>query len=185
MKTGAGKFCASVVLPMPGCPCRTMIGGSFAVVRMICISMLQWGTEPVAADFGFGLERHAKAVGLAGLTGMASEDLAYLLGDGWPATSHELVVDPERQVDVAVGAVAEARAERGVCVDQPTLADDCFARGNDAIERLVVGFCRNPSPVESLDPALLAVLARETCAQLFQTGCRIDEPVESALTSLL
>jgi hypothetical protein len=44
--------------------------------------MLQWGTEPVAADFGFGLERHAKAVGLAGLTGVASKDLAYLLGNG-------------------------------------------------------------------------------------------------------
>src|SRR5262245_36478785 len=112
MKTGAGKFCASVVLPMPGCPCRTMIGGSFAVVRMICISILQWGTDPVAADFGFGLEQHAKTVGRAGRTGVASKDLAYLLGDGGTATSHDLGVDPQCDPNVIFifRPITEARA---------------------------------------------------------------------------
>src|SRR6516225_4029134 len=96
MKTGAGKFCASVVLPMPGCPCRTMIGGSFAVVRMICISILQGGACPIAADFELGLERYAEAVGFTGFAGMADEDFPYLLSDLWPANSYDLVVDPKR-----------------------------------------------------------------------------------------
>src|SRR5262249_32901309 len=119
MKTGAGKFCASVVLPIPGCPCRTVIGGSFAVVRMICILILQGGARPITTNLEFGLKRHAEAVGLAGFAGMADEDLANLLGDGRLATDRELVVDPQREIGVAVGAVAKAGTELAVDVDQP------------------------------------------------------------------
>src|SRR5262245_38238083 len=185
MKTGAGKFCASVVLPMPGWPCRTAIGGSFAVVRMICISILQGGACPIAADLELGLERQTEAVGLAGFAGAADENFANLLGDGWPTTDRELVVDPQREIGVAVGAVAKAGTELAVDVDQPALADDSFARGDDAVERLVIGFGRNAPAVEPLEPAVLPVRANETRAQLTQTGRRADEPIERTLTGSL
>src|SRR5215510_10658096 len=126
MKTGAGKFCASVVLPMPGCPCRTMIGGSFAVVRMICISILQGGACPISANFELGLKRQAEAVRLASFAGAADKDFTNLLSDGRPATDRELVVNPQREIGVAVGAVAKASTELAVDVDQPALADNSF-----------------------------------------------------------
>jgi len=48
---------------------------------MICISILQWGACPIAADLELGLERHAEAVGLAGFAGMADKDFPDLLSD--------------------------------------------------------------------------------------------------------
>src|SRR5262249_17373939 len=80
-------------------------------LHALVLHFFQRCAGPVAADFGFSLKRHAEAVGFASLAGMTDEDLAYLLGDGWPADSRNLVVNPQRDVDIAVGAVAEARTE--------------------------------------------------------------------------
>src|SRR5262249_53249734 len=132
-----------------------------------------------------GLERQAEAVGLAGFAGMADEDLANLLGNGRPATDRELVVDPQREIGVAVGAVAKAGAELAVDFDQPALTDDGFARGDGAVERLVIGLGRNASAVESLEPAVLPVRANEARTQLTQTGRRINKPIECTLAGLL
>src|SRR5262249_39595486 len=153
---------------MPGCPCRTMIGGSFAVVRMICISILQWGACPISANFELGLERYAEAIRFTGLAGMADEDLANLLGDLWPANSYDLVVDPKRDPNVVFifRPITEARAQLGVDRGEPSFTNYGFARGDNPIQCFVIGLSRNAPAVEPFEPAILAMLARETCTQL-------------------
>src|SRR5262249_38023549 len=130
---------------MPACPCRTMIGGSFAVVRMICISIVQGGACPIADDLKLGLKRHAEAVGLAGFAGMADEDFPYLLGDLWPANSYDLVVDPKRDPNVVFifRPITEARAQLGVDRGEPSFTNYGFARGDNPIQCFVIGLGRD------------------------------------------
>jgi hypothetical protein len=135
---------------------------------MICISILQGGACPIAADFELGLERYAEAVGFTGFAGMADEDFPYLLSDLWPANSYDLVVDPKRDPNVVFifRPITEARAQLGVDRDEPGFTNYGFARGDNSIQCFEIGLGRNASSVEPFNPAVLTVLARETCTQL-------------------
>src|SRR6516164_1550726 len=152
--------------------------------RKWCGRLLERRSCPVPPDLELGAERNAEAVVLPCLYGVPDQQLADLLGDRRSAADDELVMDPQREISVAVRSVAEAGAKLSVRIDEPALADDGLGRGDDAVERLIIGAGRHAAAVEPFDPAVAPVLGREPLAQRTQTRGRGDEFVARAPANL-
>src|SRR5262249_34310934 len=107
--------------------------------------------------------------------GVTNQQLADLFSDSWSATDNKLVVHPQCQVGVAVWAVMEARAEFGICVDEPALADDGLGGGDNAIKGFVIGSGGDAPAVEPFKPTVASMLGGEPLAQRAQAGRRGNE----------
>src|SRR5262249_3237086 len=84
-------------------------------------------SRPATADLVVGIERYPEVIELAGLAGVAHQDLADLIGNLRPAADHEFVMHPKHDDGIAIPSVAKSRTQLVVDPDQPALANDGFA----------------------------------------------------------
>jgi hypothetical protein len=158
---------------------RNLRLGTGAPILLLCIT--ERLTRPSAADLVLGVEGHTEAVMLARLLGLANHDLADVFGDLRPTAADELVVDPQRDHDVAVPAVAEPGAQLVVNPDQPALADDRFRARHDEVQRAVQRPRRDAASVEAGQPSVPLHLRFQLCAQFPQPRRGGYEPVQRLL----
>src|SRR6516225_5962812 len=107
---------------------------------------------------------------LACLLGISHHDLADLVGNLRSAATNQLVMDPSDDDNIAVPAVAKARAKLVMNVDEPSLANHRFGRVHRLVERLVLSEPRTaPASSPGCPPAL--PWRREFRPKLAEPGC--------------
>jgi len=123
---------------------------------------------PAFVDLVFGRERYLQLEMFAGFYCMANQNFRDLVGHFWRTAAGDFIVNPERDDDVTVVAVAESGMQLVIDIDQPSFAHDGLDAGQRVIQRGVFSLTGDPTSVEPWQPLL-------PCGHTFELVAQVQE----------